>query len=237
MDDGGESHMTEAVIFDMDGLMFDSERLVQLSWTLSGRALGYEEEDLGQNIYQTLGMGVASRRAYFLEHYGEAFPFDTFRQYTKRFFWEKAEEEGIGVKPGLYELLTYLKENGYKIGMATSSSYDYAAGNLERAGIRGYFDAIVCGNMIERTKPAPDIYLKAAGLLMEAPSCCLALEDAPNGVLSAVRAGMPVVMIPDLLEPKPEIERLLYAKCGNLSEIIPLLEKKRCREETHSITY
>lgn len=219
--------MTEAVIFDMDGLMFDSERVVKLSWTLAGQALGCTDEDLGENIYHTLGMGVARRKEYFLDKYGKDFPFDTFRKYTKKYFWEKVEEDGIETKPGLYELLRYLKEKNMKIGMATSSSYEYAIGNLDRAGIREYFDGIVCGNMIERTKPAPDIYLKAAELLGKRPENCLALEDAPNGVLSASRAGMPVVMIPDLLLPEPEIKKLLYAECGTLTDVIGLLENKK----------
>lgn len=217
--------MIHAVIFDMDGLMFDSERVVKLSWTLAGEALGYG--DLGENIYHTLGMGVMRRREYFFHKYGDNFPFDEFRKFTKQFFWEKVGTDGIDTKPGLFELLSYLKEREIKIGMATSSSQEYALGNLNRAGIRDYFAAIVCGDMIERTKPAPDIYLKAAELLGESAENCLALEDAPGGVLSADNAGMPVIMIPDLLEPDKDIEKLLYARCQNLAEVIPYLESSK----------
>ena len=219
--------MTKAVIFDMDGLMFDSERVVKLSWTLAGQKLGYTQEDLGENIYHTLGMGVARRKEYFLDQYGQDFPFDTFRAWTKEYFREEAEKNGIAVKPGLYELLSYLKEKRFLVGMATSSSYEYAMGNLVQAGIREAFDAVVCGNMISRTKPAPDIYLKAAELLHTSPRECLALEDAPNGVLAASRAGIPVVMVPDLIQPDETIRELLAAQCADLEEVIPILEKRR----------
>ena len=123
----------QAVVFDMDGLMFDTERIVQYSWDVAGERLGYEK--LGQNIYHTLGMNRAGRQVYFQKKYGMDFPFDTFRAYNREAFFARVQKEGLPVKPGLYTLLDFLKNLHIPMAVATSSGGDYARDNLEQAGI------------------------------------------------------------------------------------------------------
>ena len=135
-------------------------------------------------------------------------------------------EYGTPLKPGLIELLSYLKENNYKIAVATSSNKEVALNHFKRANITEYFEVIVCGDMIENSKPAPDIYLKACELLDVIPSECLAIEDSPNGIRSAFSAELKPVMIPDLIQPAEEILEMVHSKLANLNEVIHLLDSK-----------
>jgi beta-phosphoglucomutase-like phosphatase (HAD superfamily) len=122
-------------------------------------------------------------------------------------------------------MLTYLKEHGYLIGMATSTGQGSAMEHLTRTGMLDYFapDAIITGNMVKNGKPAPDIYLLAAERLGVSPEECVGVEDSLNGVRSIHAAGMRAVMIPDMIEPTPEVEGLCWKRCDTLLDIIPLL--------------
>ena len=145
----------QAVVFDMDGLMFDSERYVQKSWDIAGERLGYGP--LGHNIVNTLGTNLTNRKKYFLEHYGNDFPFDKFLDGYRDAYYELVED-GVPAKKGLHEILKVLREKGLKIGVATSSSEEHAVSNLKREGIFDYFDSVITGNMIERKARARYLY-------------------------------------------------------------------------------
>lgn len=212
----------EAVIFDMDGLMFDSERMIMRAWEQVGGEMGYER--FGENIFCTLGMNRAGRRAYFLGKYGEDFPFDEFQERYRAHTLREMEENGIPVKPGLYELLAYLKERGMRMAVATSSSRQYALEKLREADVDGYFDAVICGDMVTHSKPDPEIYLLACRRLFVSPQNALVLEDSENGIRSALAAGIGVVWIPDLVRRLPGLEDRLAAKAENLKEVIALFE-------------
>ena len=134
-------------------------------------------------------------------------------------------ENGTPVKKGLYELLEVLREKKLRLAVATSSSYESAARLLEEAAVFDYFDAIVTGNMVERSKPAPDIYEKACTALGVLPEYALALEDSYNGIRSAHAAGMKVIMIPDLLTDSACVDDLLYGKMDSLSEVAEMFRK------------
>ena len=121
-------------------------------------------------------------------------------------------------------MLSYLKAHGYKVGMATSTPWDTVKDHLERTDMMGYFDTIVTGDMIEHGKPAPDIYLLAAERLGVDPAECIGVEDSMSGVRSIHAAGMRAVMIPDMIQPTPEVEALVWKKLTELSELITLLE-------------
>ena len=109
------------------------------------------------------------------------------------------------------------------MAVATSSSREYAMGNLIRAGIDSYFDSVVCGDMVKKAKPDPEIYQKASESLGIPPEYCMAFEDAPGGILSAHQAGMKVIMVPDLVQPTEEIRKLTYRVCDSLADVIGIL--------------
>lgn len=213
----------EAVVFDMDGLMFDSERIVQMSWTKAGEVLGYGP--LGENIYYTLGFNLQKRAAYFKNKYGEDFPFEKFLKEYRKFYWSYVKTHGLPMKTGLVELLSYLKEKNMKLAIATSSSDTSAKNNIEQAGISHYFDAIISGNMVKKSKPAPEIYQTACKKLNVSPERAMALEDAPNGLRAAHAAGMMAVMVPDLLKDSSSVDDILFAKKENLLEVRSWLQK------------
>ena len=213
--------MIKAVVFDMDGLMFDTERLTILAWDYAGEKLGLGK--MGHMVYKTLGMNVESSRKIFSQEYGDKIVEEDLTKHAREFFNDYYEKNGIPIKTGLIEILSYLKENNYRLAVATSSNQKTVLSHLERANIKEYFDVIVCGDMIKNSKPAPDIYLKACELLDVNPSECLALEDSPNGIRSAFSAGLKPVMIPDLIDPTDEILDMLHSKLLNLNEVVNLL--------------
>lgn len=211
----------KAFIFDMDGLLFDSERIVQRSWEMAGDELGIPH--MGDVIYHTLGMNRTGRNEYFRKYIREDFPFEEFGRLTRDNFWKIVDKEGLPLKKGTKELLAYGKSQGYKMAVATSSSREYAMGNLIRAGIDSYFDSVVCGDMVKKAKPDPEIYQKASESLGIQPEYCMAFEDAPGGILSAHQAGMHVIMVPDLVQPTQEIRELTYRVCDSLADVIGIL--------------
>ena len=190
----------QAVVFDMDGLMFDSERYVQKSWDIAGERLGYGP--LGHNIVN---------------------PFDKFLDGYRDAYYELVED-GVPAKKGLHEILKVLREKGLKIGVATSSSEEHAVSNLKREGIFDYFDSVITGNMIEHGKPEPDIYIEACRQLKVDPSKAIALEDAINGIRSAHGAGMNPVMIPDIVQDTSKVDDILFGKCESLLEFAEILQ-------------
>lgn len=220
MDDGS---MIEAIVFDMDGLLFDSERIVQRSWEEAGNQLGLEH--MGETIYHTLGMNLAGRNHYFRNTIAKDFPCEEFAKQARIWFYKIVNEEGLPMKNGARKLLEYGKANGYRMAIATSSRREYALKNLKAAKIYDFFDAGVFGDMVQHAKPNPEIYLKACDSIGAAPANCIALEDAPAGIRAAYAAGMKPIMIPDLVAPTPEIEALLYETCDTLLGVIGILEK------------
>lgn len=215
--------MFQAVVFDMDGLMFDSERMIQRSWDVVGVKMGFGK--MGKDIYHTLGLNNAERERYFKSAYGEDFPYLEFRENYRAEVARDTRENGTPVKKGLYELLEVLKEKQMKLAVATSSSYENTVELLKETKVYSYFQEIVTGNMVEHSKPAPDIYQKACEKLGVLPEHALALEDSYNGIRSGYAAGMKVIMIPDLLTDSSCVDDLLFAKTESLAEVAEAFRK------------
>ena len=215
--------MIKGLIFDMDGLLFNSERMVQRTWTVVGREMGYPQ--MGEVLFNTLGFTKEKETVYFRETLGESFPIQEFHERTRKSFYDILDREGMQVKPGVREILSYGKEKGLKLAVATSSNKPYAMRLFCDAGIEGYFDGFVFGRKVTKSKPDPEIYLKACDTVGLSPEECIAFEDAPSGVRSAAAAGIRVIMIPDLLQPEEEIRSLAYRVCSSLEEAIPLLDE------------
>ena len=212
----------QAIVFDMDGLLFDSEKIVQRTWTMAGERLGYGP--IGDHIYHTLGMNRKGRAQYFQKVYGMDFPMETFSEMTRAYFQDIAATEGVPLKTGVMAMLEYAKAHDYKMAVATSSSRAYAAGLMEKAGIYTYFDSAIFGDMVQNSKPDPEIYQRSCENLGIPPQNCIALEDAPNGLRSACNAGLHPIMIPDLVEPDDSIQKLVLAVCKDMYAVIRLLE-------------
>ena len=213
----------EGVVFDMDGLMFDSERIVQYSWNEAGCQMGYGR--LGdENMCHTIGFNVIRRQEYFYEKYGQDFPFGEFMERYRKAYAEYVERNGVPAKEGLHELLEALRKRKIPMAIATSSSYEHAKRNVEREQIAGYFQGMVTGNMVKEGKPSPEIYLKACELLSVETGKALALEDSLHGILAAHRAGMVTVMVPDLIQDSSPVDDVLDGKAASLLEIAKWIE-------------
>ncbi len=218
-----DSITVEAILFDMDGLVLDTEKLYTRFWQEAANALGYpmtKEQALGMRSLNR-GAGLAKMQSYF----GETVDYDAIRGKRIEMMDAFVEKEGVTLKPGIRELLSYLKEHGIKTSIATSSPIERTVLYLTSVGLEKSFDELVSGYMVEKGKPEPDIYLYAAEKLGVKPEHCMVLEDSPAGILAAYRAGCIPVMIPDQDEPEEETRKLLYAKVENLQKVMELLEK------------
>ena len=194
-----------AVIFDLDGLLFDTESLYQEAIMTAAGELGH---DITPAIFRTMiGRPWAQTRAFLLKHYGSSFPVDELLDTWHRHF-DVIVETRLAVKPGVLELLEALDTLGLPRGIATSSSHKTVQHHLGAHDLTGRFHQIVASGDYAAGKPAPDPYLLAAKRLQVDPSLCLALEDSYNGVRSASAAGMMTIMVPDLLEATEEIRAL-----------------------------
>ena len=220
--------MIKAVIFDMDGLMFDTESMTRDLWNEVGAEMGYRH--VSAVMPETMGVRLGQSGDIFRRHFGPDFPYDAFVAEFRRRMRENIEKKGVPVKPGLYDLLKYLKRENIPCAVASSTSRKKVLKYCDKAGVTGYFQKIICGDMVEKSKPDPQIYLTAARELGTAPERCMALEDSPNGCLSAFRAGMKTVMVPDLVRPDEAACARLFACVPTLRDVIPLLEKLRAEE-------
>lgn len=209
----------KAVIFDMDGVILDSESLVFSCW--QEIADKYKIPDITSACTECLGMNSVITKSKFLQKYGQDFPYDEYKGEMSALFHKKATLGALELKPGVTELLEYLKQEGFLIGLATSSRREYAARELEHLGVLGFFDVLIYGDMVKKSKPEPEIYLIAARELKVEPGECYAVEDSYNGVNAGYRAGMDVIMVPDKLPANEEMRertRIILDDLGQMKE-------------------
>jgi HAD superfamily hydrolase (TIGR01509 family) len=185
----------EAAVFDLDGLMLDTERIYRSAWQQAAQELGLSLTD--RCYARMLGRSVTDCEADLLELFGADFPLPRFH-IRWRELWRAATDDGIPAKPGLTELLDFIEIHGCSIAVATSSHADHAHFSIRQAGLDGRFRVIVTADQVARAKPSPDIYLEAARRLGVPPTHCLALEDSEAGIIAASHAGMTTMLIPDL---------------------------------------
>jgi HAD superfamily hydrolase (TIGR01509 family) len=209
-----------AVVFDMDGLLFDTERLYEQAAISAAAELGYELDSAFHRT--TVGSPWTVIRGLLLDRYGATFAAEDLREGARRIFSELVERERL-LKPGALELLDLLDRLGLPRAIATTSSRPTVQRHLEAHDLVGRFHRIVAHGDYARHKPAPDPFLKAAEQLGVAPELCLALEDSHNGVRAASAAGMMTVMVPDLLPPTEEIRALCTHIVLDLHEVHRLI--------------
>lgn len=217
--------MIKAAIFDMDGLMFDTERLSIAYWKealaeqgfvmtdeMAGRIRGRNEEGIEQVLCGLFGPGLDYPAA----------------QAAQRARMTRVDGAGLlRAKPGLHELLGWLREKGIPRAVASSSRRVSVEGHLRTAGLMETFDAVITGDDVTRSKPDPEIFLKAAAALGAVPEHTLVLEDSPNGVRAGAAGGFVTVMVPDMDPSTPELAALYAAEAGDLHEVRRLLEAGR----------
>ena len=214
----------KAVIFDMDGVIFDSEALVVKMWKKVAEKYGIP--DIEETCRICLGINAAVTKEIFLERYGQEFPYDRYKKEMSDLFHASAAEGKLPQKPGIRELLEYLRENHIKTAVASSTRRELVTKELQDGGLLSYFDEVVCGDMVKRSKPEPDIYLEACRRIQERPEDCYAIEDSYNGIRAAQRAGMRPIMVPDLAEPTEEMEELAECILPSLYEVKNYISKK-----------
>lgn len=212
----------KAVIFDMDGVLFDTERLCMDSWCVLAKEQGIPDMEIV--FPKCIGRNAADTEVIVSEYYGEGFDYESFRKQASDWFWQYIKDNGLPIKTGVREILTYLKQAGYAVGLASSTRYSSVVNHLEEAGIMDYFSVIVTGDMVKHSKPQPDIYLLACEKLGVEPKEAYAVEDSYNGIRAAHAAGMKPVMVPDLLEPDEEMKSLSFLICKDLLEVLAYLK-------------
>jgi HAD superfamily hydrolase (TIGR01509 family) len=209
------------VVFDMDGLMLDTEVIYKTAWQAASAELGYVIDDALWTRF--VGRPNADCERDLLARFGTAYPLDRFRGRWPALWKAEAAASGIQRKAGLLDLLAFLERRRVPIAVATSTEADDAAFCLDAAGLAERFAVIVTGDQVARGKPAPDIYLEAARRLEVDPEQCVALEDSEAGILAAHQAGMLPLLIPDGAPPSPVATSAAFRVLSSLSEAERLL--------------
>lgn len=215
--------MIHAVLFDMDGVIVDTEKYYNRTWPVAFAECGYKDFTSEDALLQR-SLNRADAQRLWEKRYGKGFSFDKVRQKNAALVSALMEQEGVQKKAGIGELLAYLKENGIKSAVVTATSYERAVARLKSVGLDTAFDTVISASMVRIGKPHPDVYLYACEQIEEAPHNCIALEDSPNGIRSAFSAGCHVIMIPDLTMPTPDLESMLFAQAKTLADVIPILQ-------------
>lgn len=209
--------MLKAVIFDMDGLMIDSERV-----TFEGyqHIMGKMGLTITEDFYITL-LGKPKKGIFqrFYDVYGDDFPIETVIDQVHAYMAERFETEGVPVKKGLLPLLKYLKENGYKTIVATSSNRERVDSILSIAGITEYFDDSICGDEVAHGKPHPEVFLKSCEKLGVGTEEAIVLEDSEAGIQASYAAGVKVICVPDMKQPEAEYAEKTYRILNDLDEV------------------
>jgi HAD superfamily hydrolase (TIGR01509 family) len=205
-----------AVIFDMDGLLLDSEPLYRVTWQTAAADLGCPIDD--EFYARFVGRGNDEAEQLLRERFGDALPFEEFRERWRRDWDQRLDASPPAPKPGAIELLDALEKRGIPKALATSSPRVLALRCLGDLASR--FAALAFGDEVEHSKPAPDLFLLASQRLGVAPADCLVLEDSEAGVRAARAAGMDVIMVPDLVPPSPEIASMATRVCETLHDVV-----------------
>jgi HAD superfamily hydrolase (TIGR01509 family) len=214
--------MIKAVIFDMDGVILDTEKHYVEAWQEAARSFGYDFRREHALMLRSLDVGMACKLMKGI--FGEDFNYYAIREVRRGLVAERIEKYGLEKKNGIDELLDYLNSNHIKTAVATATPIDRTLQHLSDIGIKDKFDKIVSAKQVAQGKPAPDVYLYACLQIGEKPEECIAIEDSPNGIKSAYAAGCKPIMVPDLTPPDDEIKPLLYGVCDSLKDVIGLLE-------------
>ena len=211
----------KAVIFDLDGLMIDTERIAADAWLRAASDLGYA---LSENVvHQMIGRTGSDSDAILRKNLGETVGLDELKARRLAYTDDHIMNVGIPLKAGLVEMLDFLDEKRVHKAVATSSTRERAVMKLRRTGLHERFPILISSDDVQCGKPAPDIYLKTSERLGVPPHHCLVLEDSDAGARSAHAAGMNVIIVPDLKEPADDVKSLAYRVESSLSDVLRFL--------------
>ena len=205
------------VIFDMDGTLFDTQKICILAWEYAGNLQGIK--GVGESIVNVCGMNETGWTNYLKETY-KNLETDSFKIAARDYIIKNGKVE---FKKGAKELIAFLKENSIKIAIASGSSKTTVLKNLSKVGLNDVFDSVVGGDEVERGKPHPDIFLLASEKIGVNPEDCFVFEDSKHGIISGSCAGMKCIGIPDIVEFDEETKKLMYAKLSSLDEGIEII--------------
>lgn len=213
-----------AVIFDMDGVLIDTEKHYNAAWCQAATEAGFPftrehalllrscEAKEGEKLMQGI--------------FGPSFDYYAIRERRRELVRERLAQYGLEKKPGVEETLRFLRAKGIKTAVATATALDITKSHLTTIGVCDLFDSIVSAKNVAHGKPEPDVYLYACEQIGERPQDCMAVEDSPNGIMAAYRAGLRTVMVPDLTQPDEELTKYLYACVNSLSDLCELIDKE-----------
>ncbi len=216
--------MKKSIVFDMDGIIFDSEQLVLRTW--KHYAPEYGLNNIEESFLKCVGTTRESTKKTMEKIYGTDFNYIEFRDKASELFHKTAEEEGLPLKKGVEELLNYLKEEEYVIGLASSTRIEIVTKELKEAGLYEYFNTIMGGDLLQRSKPYPDIYLMTCEKMNVDPKDTYAVEDSYNGIRSAYSAAMKPIMVPDLLPSTDEMREKAIIILHDLIQVKDYLKRK-----------
>lgn len=213
----------KAVIFDLDGTVLDTEKLLVKYWCKAANDFGFPMKR--EHALELRSLARKYAEPLLKEWFGENCEYMKLRNRRMKLMTEHIGTFGLDTKAGIKELLIYLGEHGYKRAVATATDLTRASDYLKSVDLYDYFDDIISAHEVKNGKPKPDVYLYAVDKLGFNPDECIAIEDSPNGVISASDAGCRTIMIPDLTEPDAELKKRLFAVCKSALDVIDILKE------------